>query len=947
METRLPDTARAGTDKAQQAPAKFARFFVEPGVEDRIGFEYQFATFFLLVLIAGITLSIVKLHEFTNEAYEALPLQGTALQAEMVSNFRQLYSSEVVERVKAFGIRANHQYKDKDRTVPLPATLTMELGERFAASSPGAKIRLYSEYPFPWRKDDHQLDDFEQEALRTLRQQPDQPFYRFEEFEGRASLRYAIADKMQQASCVRCHNSYPDSPKTDWKLGDVRGVLEIIRPLDGNVAASRASQKWVLNTTSILSGLALFGLVVIHSRLWKAKRRLKLAMEATQQISEIKTTLLESKVREMDLSRSKEVAESANQAKSEFLAVMSHELRTPLNGILGMNELLLNTELTEQQRRFMEACSSSGKLLLQLINDILDLSKIEAGKLELNMQACHLESLVFDVIGVFTQSANQKGLALNCYVEPSACVQVLGDENRLRQVLVNLLGNALKFTVSGDVTVRVDVTQRRECQMTNRFSVTDTGLGIPEERRDRLFRPFSQVDSSTTRNYGGTGLGLSICKQLVELMGGQIDVESQVGVGSTFWFELPLEIVQGSPEREDNWQGLRGARVLVVAAPERKHPQIDDCLTAWGCRAEAATSLPEALDALVRAENAGTPFVAVLVNSDFVIFEDAAVLQELVGQGLPTIGWGLSDNEQEAAGVRGLGLRLWLRDPVRPSDLYDVLVTVLSMACAPPLGVALGSATKPSRLEISGHVLVAEDNRINQMYIVELLKQCGCSCDLAATGHEALEAVQHRRYDLVLMDCQMPEMDGLTATREIRRREALQEISRHLPIVALTANALQGDRERCLEAGMDDYLTKPLEAHMLYETLKKTIGTRSEERVVPAAPAQDSSRAITPFDAEGLLTRCFGNLDFAWSLLDEFETSGCERVEAIRRSAEQQDACAVAEAAHALKGAAGILCATSLSKVAARVEALGRSGDIAGIGSLVDELAHELEPNNA
>lgn len=395
--------------------------------------------------------------------------------------------------------------------------------------------------------------------------------------------------------------------------------------------------------------------------------------------------------------------QAASHAKSSFLATMSHELRTPLNGILGMNELLLRTELTTQQLQFVMASRSSGKLLLQLISNVLDISKIESGKLELELQECSLAALVYDVVEALGPGATQKGLTLQAHVDPEASDTVLCDGNRIRQILINLIGNAIKFTATGTITVNAICVRREDRRLRVRFAVSDSGIGIPEDRRDRLFSPFTQGDSSTTRKFGGTGLGLAICKQLVELMDGSIGIESQIGVGSTFWFELPLSVIGDSHE-----------------SPEMRRQS-------------------------------------------------------------PTL----------AAAAVGL---------------------------KPPVSA-------PTTL--TGHVLVAEDNRINQMYVAELLKHCGCTCDVANNGDEVLEAMQHQRYDLVLMDCQMPEMDGFTASREIRRRFATQELPHPTPIIALTANALTGDRERCLEAGMDDYLTKPLGIHQLRSKLEQYLSTIS------------------------------------------------------------------------------------------------------------------------
>jgi len=623
--------------------------------------------------------------------------------------------------------------------------------------------------------------------------------------------------------------SYVNQGAVD-QVGYTRGELLQMTPLDIKPEYDESHFRELLRP--LLSGAAASRtFTTIHRRKDGKDIPIEVVLQSVSESAESRTLvsivrdISERLDNESKLRHAKDLAESANLAKSEFLATMSHELRTPLNGILGMNELLLRTELTERQRRFVEACTTSGRALLQQINDVLDLSKIEAGKLELNVRPCRLESVIFDIVDVFKHVADEKGLTLKCQVDLEACDTVLADDNRLRQILLNLISNALKFTTSGSVIIQSRATKHEPRELTIRFSVTDTGLGIPTERRDRLFAPFSQVDGTTTRRYGGTGLGLYVCKQLVELMNGEIGVESQVGVGSTFWFEVPLQLPDGAAEGNLRHEMFFDMRILAIDGIDENWKQVGECLRAWATRVQEVHTLEESLEALVRAEADNCPFHMVFADCRLIRGDEYALLQQLAGHGVPIIGFCDRASEETTTHLQQFGVRHVLYAPIRPSALFNAMASVLSVADRADRPELQETDSDDSRakpgISLSGHVLVAEDNRINQMYAVEMLRLCGCTCDVAANGDEAVRAVREKQFDLVLMDCSMPEMDGFAATREIRRWEREQEIAKRLPIVALTARGLKGDREHCLETGMDDYLVKPINSSELRAILER------------------------------------------------------------------------------------------------------------------------------
>ncbi|MGE4501665.1 MAG: PAS domain S-box protein [Thiomicrospira sp.] len=858
-----------------------------------------------VLLFVGISLVFWSHYEQSQKHANEIAIEDAKNFSSSVAQFRNFYATTILPALKSYNVPITHDYLTRPGALPLPATFAIDFGEKLSANS-DYRVRLYSDKPFSWRKNAGIRDAFEAEAMAYLRANPDGYISRFDTIDNQPVLRFAVADVMQE-SCVGCHNTYPGSPKTDWKVGDVRGVLEVVRPVSSLYQESEAAawQTFIAMMIMAFGALVLLAFVIRrmkavlaevkrqhvkaraimdsvvdaivvidqqgviietnkavenvlgytqaglqgqniniivpephhHAHDGYLRRYLKEGtpkvigftrqLQARKQdgslipidlaVSEVKhddSTIFTGIIRDVSerqkaeeaVRKARDEALASAQMKSEFLANMSHEIRTPMNGVIGMTDLLLDTDLTTEQRDLTLTVKKSADSLLGIINDILDFSKIEAGKLELHIEPVDLVTLLDSVMDMVAPSAQSKGLALAYFIDMEVAKTVQTDGTRLRQVLMNLLSNAIKFTEKGQVYVEVRPHPSQRDSVV--FAIVDSGLGISEQGQAKLFSAFTQVDGSSTRVYGGTGLGLTISKQLVKLLGGDIAVQSQLGEGSTFSFNIHAP-AKGSDKA---LKPLVQAQTMLLLM---KPSIVRDKLVAQFAQLNVTLRAYD-LVGLNEAQTDNTLPLWVDMSAIDGLYENPlSLIHDLkVTHGAIT----LLVTHKQAAQWRDHVERLGISMRVKPIKYGHIAHWILSNRQSIG-GISMAERTPITQVSLTmgGYkLLLVEDNPINQKLALALLKKMGLEADVACDGEQALEKLAQQAYDLVLMDCQMPNKDGYQTTRELR---ATSGENQRVTVIAMTANAMQGDEDKCYAAGMDDYISKPVNPTILTQKL--------------------------------------------------------------------------------------------------------------------------------
>jgi PAS domain S-box-containing protein len=789
------------------------------------------------------------------------------------------------------------------------------------------------------------------------------------EVTGAATIAHDISERKRAEELLRKLSRAVEQSPAAVVITDVHGAIEYVNPKFTEITGYSAAEAKGQTPRILKSGIQS---PAVYEELWKTilageewrgefankKKSGEIYWEAASIVPirdaagaithflGVKEDITARKKADEELRRAKEAAEAANRAKSQFLANMSHEIRTPMNGVIGMAGLLLDTELSLEQRRYAEIVRSSGEALLTVINEILDFSKIEARKLNLECADFDLRSVLEYAASLVGIKTIEKKLELVFEVVPGTPCLLRGDAGRLRQVLVNLLGNAVKFTPQGEVAVTVRVDSEDEHKATLHFTVRDTGIGFRQEQASVLFEPFVQADGSRTRRYGGTGLGLTISKQLVEMMGGQIGVESQEGKGATFWFTATFEKQPAANAHSTGIQPkLEDVRVLVVDdnAPNRR--LLSTVLRSWGCRPEESGTADGALAVLGQAARTSDPFRIAILDMDLPGKDGLELGRQIASdpQLEPTALYLMTGFGRSVDGARLEAMRFagQITKPIWERKLLETLLATgkQGRTSEDAVGSISGSALPRAGAEPKSRILVAEDNPSNREVAGMVLEKLGFSPDLVANGLEALRALQERDYDLLLLDCEMPEMDGYETARRIRdpRTGTRNPL---IPIVALTADAIAGDREKCLEEGMDDYVAKPVEPSHLAEVLGKWLATPGAHAGRQPSRAARSTRDV--FRPDALLARLSGDEELARKVVAGFLSRLPQQVTALRLSVEKHDAQSTSLQAHALKGAAATVAADSLRAACCELQNRAKAGDFARALALVPKLEEEV-----
>jgi len=764
---------------------------------------------------------------------------------------------------------------------------------------------------------------FEQNMLQTIADNiPDSIFTKDSEgrytFVNRGFLNVHRLHTREEALGKTSFELFPNEEVATWHADDaliLQGgqALERVR----SSVDSKGNRKWIMTTKVPLVGKdgSVIGVVGLHRDVTKQKQT------------------------EESLKQAKEVAEAANKAKSEFLANMSHEIRTPMNGIIGMTELVLETSLTSEQREFLTMVKTSADSLLRVINDVLDFSKIEAGKLELDLTAFDLRDSLEETIRSFGIQACQKGLELVCDIRSEVPHVVVGDPIRLRQVLVNLLGNAFKFTDHGEVVLQVESTLLPDGAVELHFAIRDTGIGVPKDKQGVIFESFAQADSSSKRSYGGTGLGLTISARFVSMMGGKIWLESEPGQGSTFHFTVLCKTPPEPPEKYKfaSSCALAGIPVLVVDDNPTNRRILERTLQQWGMKPTLVASGWAALAELKRIKDSTQSSPLILLDAQMPQidgFMTAAKIKEDESLASSTIMMLTSGGQRgDADRCRELGISAYLTKPVRQRELRNAIQQVLGLKNQQKKFPSLITRHTIRQNKLQLHILLAEDNEINRELAVRLLSKRGHTIEVAPNGKVALQLLESGHFDVILMDVQMPEMDGFETTAAIRGREKLT--GGHIPIVAMTAHAMKGDRERCLEAGMDSYISKPVNPEELVEVLESF-----SDHTVPVETPPEPASAI--LDYQVALSRVGGDRELLIDLGRLFQIDARKFLTAICDAEERNDMNDLLHAAHSLKGSVATFAADDVFEAVQKVEQLSQTGDTERIREAVSALEAEI-----